>query len=810
LLLLTLAITAYAGWLIATKLEVNNTTEYFARGNDEILNVLDEFRDDFGRDDMFFVVVEGDIFTPAFIEKLDGLHKALETFDCELPESGLESGSPNAPMEAADKAVDDFGDFGDDEGWGDDAGWGDDEDEPDSAGSVVDEVISLINVRETVKTVDGILVRGLMETLPSAEDLPALRKRVLNDPTMVGAIIGKNGTHTALAVRTALMSEKSSNVLALALTDFVAEFDEPGFHVQLTGLPILNESLNSLSQEDMKRLVVLAMLVMGLVLVVLFRSPVGVIPPLMVVSLAMMWVLAGMAYFDTPMTLMTNILPAFLACVGLGDSIHLLSVYRDERVKGVAGQESIKRALASVGVPMTYTTLTTAAGLASFGFASTEAIQEMGIAGAVGVCLALLHTLVFLPIVLSLVGRDLKRTAESRANDRIDAFLWFTTNLSLTRARRARVLLGTVVLSLLSALGMYQLDVYHNPLIWFGDDSPVTVGMLTMDHEVGGTSSAHVLIESTREYGVRDLELLQGMEKLEDHIESYVHPKTNQHIVTNVLSMVDVVKESHRALHSGEPEDYRLPDDQRGAIDAVLMFENSGPDELSRLATTDLSKTHMTIRVMWMDASSYEPFREYLEEGIDRFIPKDGVSVKTTGSVYTILSVVGNLITDLLKSFGVALVAITVMMLVLLWDLRLGLISIVPNLIPIAVVMGFMGFVGIDIDMVNLLIASIIIGIAVDDTIHYLHQFKVGYSATGDVEKSIEHAVNHAGRALLSTSVVLTLGFSVYMASVLVSIQRFGLLVALACVVALLADLLIAPALLRLVYGRGRTPSEES
>jgi predicted RND superfamily exporter protein len=175
--------------------------------------------------------------------------------------------------------------------------------------------------------------------------------------------------------------------------------------------------------------------------------------------------------------------------------------------------------------------------------------------------------------------------------------------------------------------------------------------------------------------------------------------------------------------------------------------------------------------------------------------------------VFNLFSVVSALLTDLLRSFGAAFIAITVMMVMVLRDIKLGLIAMVPNLLPIVAVMGFMGYVGISIDISTLLIGSIAIGIAVDDTIHFLYQFKAHYRAHGDVDAAIGHAFAHTGRAMIMTSVILVAGFCVYMAATTYNLQRFGKLVGLTVVLALLIDLIFSPALLRTIY-RSRPKQE--
>jgi hypothetical protein len=561
----------------------------------------------------------------------------------------------------------------------------------------------------------------------------------------------------------------------------------------------------------MLKLIRLAFVIMAVLLFALFRHPLGVIGPLVVVGLAASWTLGAMAATGTPVTLITNIIPAFLACVGLGDSVHVQSVYKDARARGVKNHEAIVQAVGSTGLPIVFTTLTTAAGLLSFRFSTTQAIQEMGMAAAWGVTVALLHSVLILPVFLSFIkdGRLGKTTSEgSRKRDAFDALLDGCTALSSTPKRRVRTLLGGVVVVIIAAVGLSRLEVYHNPLAWIQDDQPVKVNLNDFDEHVGGTANVALMITTTGELGVKERDLLVGLEKLDAHIRQFRHPRTGEPIVTGVQSLVDIVKETNRALHAGDDAYYVLPDTQRGVSDVLLLFENASPDDLRRLVIADLSKSHMSIRVRWMDATSYIPFIEYLEAGIAEHIP-ESVEVNATGGVYSIVSVVGVLIYDLLRSFGVALIAVTLMMIALLKSLKMGAVAMVPNLVPLGMVMGFMGFSRIPLDMANLLIASIVIGVAVDATIHYLFQFQVRHQAGESVETAIQHTLDHAGRAIVSTSLILTLGFSAYLWSSMANIQRFGLLVGTACIFALFTNLILVPAFLRGIYGEEEAHAED-
>lgn len=866
----SLLLTVLSGWLVATRITVDTSVESFAATDSPARAVLEEYRDTFGRDDLFVVMVEGDVFTLDYLTRLRALHADLVALDVEVSSLGQRrgkkrapsgtaapstaaSGSTAGPSPAAPSGDDGFGDdgFGDraaaappgDDGFGagdDGFGAGDDgfgDAQTDdwagiAGGTVLEEVTSLINVRRTRATGDGIAVGRLLDPFPSFSGdadpaLAALKAEVLADPFLVGQVVGKRGQHSVIAIRTAFMAEADSHKVNRAIAEVVEKHAAPGFAVMTTGLPAISDVLNDMMMTDLTRLLGLSVLVMILVLGVMFRHVSGVLAPLAIVGLSAINTFALMALLGMPVTMLSNILPAFLFCVGIGDSIHLLSVYRDLRRDGREAHAGLIEAIATTGVPIFFTSLTTMVGLLSFKFASLDAIQDMGVAGAFGVMLAFVHSLLLLPVLLTFTPKAMfgARPAPPapvpgegpRPLDRTDRFLAFCRDLSgvagddgygpasarATRRRRNTLLVGLALVGL-SVGAMTLLRVWHNPLSWVPDASPAKQAFNTLDREVGGTANVQLLVDGTLEKGMRDAALLSGLERLQAHIEAYADAEVGP-IVGNAFSLLDVVKETHQALHGGSREQWRLPDTERGIADMLFLFSNAGPDSLRQLATIDLSRSQMTVRIRWLEATSYSGLVKHIDEGIARFIPAEA-RVQATGSVYTLVNTIRALIGDLLRSFGTAFAVITLIMIALLRSLKLGLIAMVPNLMPIVFIMGIMGALGIPIDMNNLLVASISIGIAVDDTIHMLHHFGDHLRRHGNVERAINHAMKHSGRAMVATSIVLMLGFFIYVGASMQNIQRFGLLIGLTAGMALLVDLIFSPALLRTFYRRVPAP----
>ena len=794
LLVAILATSAALAQQAATGLVIDPTSEGFLGKKHPAVKALRKLETNFGSDSIMQLVVRGEVFSLPYLTRLRALHGELASIDLEL--STTEEQAPPTPAAAPQPDDDAFADFGM-EGWEDEAG-----------GTVIDQVLSLINVRETQWRGGGLWVGGLLDDWPSAAQMPRLRDQVLSDPKLVGQVVGAAGTHSVVLVRMQKMSEGDRNRIYDKVVEIAERHHHRDFQVQVGGPAALDANLERVMMGDFRRQMGGGLLVILLLLFAIFRHPLGVLGPVLVVVQSALWTLGTMALFGVPMTLVSNILPLFLICVGMGDSVHIQSVYRDARQRGLDNTEAIVEAVATTGTPIFYTTLTTAIGLLSFHFASLGAIGDMGTFGALGVMTALLLSITLLPIVLTLNRTSLLGVRPQRSNrapDLLDRALELCSRATRDAPagagfgrRRVGLTVG-VLLAVASALFATRVYVHHDPLAWIPEGYAIKDAFVAIDEHVGGASSVALMITPDDGKGLRDRDLMLGLERLEQDLRAYDGTHHGEPIIGNTTGVLDVIRESHRAVHGGSREKYQVPGTQRGVADMFTLFENSAPDELKRLATVDLGHALMTVRVKWLDASSYGPLTRHIRAAVDRHL--GGLAdIMLTGGVFTVFSVIQNIISDLLRSFGVAMLVITIVMISLLRDIRLGLIAMIPNLMPILAVVGIMGLAEIPLDAGNLVLASIAIGIAVDDTIHFLHQFQAHFSVYGRVEAAITHAFRHTGRALVSTSVTLAGGFLVFLLSEMQNIRTFGVLLGLSIVLALLIDLLLCPALLRTFY----------
>ena len=639
----------------------------------------------------------------------------------------------------------------------------------------------------------------LLQPWPQAHELPALRARVLQEPNLVGNVIKASGTHSAVIVRAPALPQSDITQLYGAIKRLARAASGPEFEVVIAGVPALETELYRLLDADAAVLFSFSTVVITLVLLLTFRRPLRVLGPLLVILQAVAVTFGAMAMADVPITPVTNILSSLLICVGIGDAVHVQSCYRSARRRGADIEAALGYALASAGWAVVATSLTTMAGLLSFLTAALGSIRDLGLFGALGVLLMLVYSIGFLPLVLSFERKTEAIVPDGRAAyDLLDRFLALSSRIATHRATLPVALL----LALGAGAGLARLRVEHNALTWLPPRLELKAAFEDVDKHLGGSAELHLIIRPLQG-SIAAAALMRGLQRLEAHLRSYRDPRDGTAVVAHVDSLLDVLRESARAVRGGAPEHYRVPDDTRGITDLLTLFQASDPEDYRRLATIDSTATLMTVRVKWVEATRYISLREHVEKGVRQFLGEQA-QVKLSGSVYISHAIVVSLIEDMIRSVSTALLVITLILMTVLRSVRLGLLAMVPNLLPMLGLFGLMGALDWPLDMTNVLVASIAIGIAVDDTIHFLHHAGELLKRGHPVQEAIDHAFEQTGRALVTTSIVLCCGFGVFLGGQMANAQHFGALVAASVVLALLADLWVCPAVLRLAY-RSRT-----
>lgn len=782
-LLLILICTILAISQIKT-LQIDTSNEGFLHEDDPVLTTYNEFRDQFGRDDMTAIAIHSNnIFTVEFLQKLMELHDELEE---------------NVPH--------------------------------------LQDINSLINARNTYGEGDVLHVDDLLAEFPQTEaDLMQFKERVMSNPFYRNMLISEDGTLTSILIESSVyadsgdddllagfdedltaldpdaepeyLSDAESSRTVEAIKEIALKYDSDDFRVHVAGTQVITQTLKAFMMKDMQRFMKLAVCTVALCLLIMFRRVGGVVLPLLVVILTIIATLGIMSATGTMFKMPTTILPSFLLAVGVGDSVHILALTFYNLRHGMAKNEAIIAAFSHAGLALVMTTLTTAAGLASFSMAKVAPIADLGVFSSIGVVIALIYTFTFLPAALSLwplkIRTSEKTPERPTKSHRMDRLLNWVAAFSVKQYRPVLAVSLTIVV--VGIAGLMKVYFSHNVLTWLPDDLDVRKSTEVLDHELRGSVALELIIDTGRENGLYDREVLLSIEKLTGEIErDYAD---NVLFVGKTISLNTILKEIHQALHENKPEYYKIPDNARLIPQELLLFENSGSDDLEDLVDSQFRTVRVSFKVPWSDALLYVPFIEDVEQRFRaEFAEKklsegNDIDITVTGIMSLFGYMIHASIYSAAQSYGIAIVVVTLLMVLLIGEVRLGLISMLPNLAPIMTVLGILGWCSIPINMFTMLVGSIAIGLSVDNTIHFMTNFRKYFAETGDIDAAVHKALTTVGRALLTTSVVLSIGFFIFMFSYMNNLFEFGLFTGTIIILALLSNFFMAPALLRLVLG---------
>jgi len=765
------AVLLVAGALITQlpKIEIDTSTEGFLHEDDPVRVTYDAFRDQFGRDDRILIAIEPpQVFDLAFLEKLHALHEDIEN---EVPK--------------------------------------------------LQEVTSLVNARHTRGEHDELIVGELLEDWPrTPEALATVEKLALGNPLYRNLLLSADGRVTTISIETdaysslgvedddfggfgdtgdAAAAERrfitgaENAEIVEAIEAIVTRHQAPDFRIYTAGTPILVETLQRAMQTDMARFTLIAVAAIAGFLFLLFRRAGAVVLPLAVVILSLLCTLSIMAVAGAPIQIPTQILPSFLLAVGIGNSVHVFAIFFQRRRVGDDKEQAISFALGHSGLAIVMTSLTTAGGLVSFAAAELAPIAQFGIWAPVGVLLALVLTVVLLPALIAVFPMGAAPPAQEPESQATQRLLVRAGTFATDHA--TAIVLASAGLLAFSLVGAFQIRFSHYPVEWFPEGHYFRVSTERMDWKLKGSVFLEVLVDSGRENGLHEPALLDRIDDMRRHS---LRIQMRDVYVGKTVSLVDVLKEIHQALNENRPEFHAIPRDRTLVAQELLLFENSGSDDLEDVVDPPFRVGRFTMKVPFVDAIQYAAFLEAIDRDF-RQILGDGVGVTITGLLALLGRTFSAVIHSMAKTYLVAFLVITPLMVLLVGSLRIGLLSMIPNLTPILITLGVMGWFEIPLDGFTLLIGSIAIGLAVDDTIHFMHNFRRYYERSGDIRGSVRETLASTGQALLFTSLVLSTGFFLYMLASMRILFFFGLLTGFTIIVAFLADVLLAPALMTLV-----------
>ena len=766
LLLLLISLLTIFAFYEMRNLRMDNSNEAFFLEGDPTKLLLDKFRDTFGNEDFVYVLIEtGDFFEADTIRLIKKLAEDLEE---------------HVPY--------------------------------------VKDMKFLGNVEFVEGVEGGIEISDLIGKIPeTSEEMKLIKQRAMNEPLYLDNLISRDGKTAAILLECERYPDEKADPRKEIPPAVYKVLDNPEYadlEMYAVGTPIIDYEMDEISAREMSLFGRICLGLQMLILLWVARGVRGVVTPLLVVILSVFWTLGLVGVLDWTLSLMVMMLPVLLICVGIGDSMHIISEFQDQQSRGLARREAIVKALALVGIPCLLTSITTAAGFLSFCGTVIKPARELGIYSAIGVIMAFLLSLIMVTIVFSF-GKDKKKVSDlegsptwkvkekETSTDRNDVFDRVLKGIVFFNLKYPKAILGIfILLTVLSVSGYRLIEVETNSIGFISMDLPLRQAYDYVDSHMGGSMSMEIMLDTGKKDGIKKIEFLREMEALQNYINH--HPLTRK-----TTSVIDILKKMRRAVHENRMEYYTLPETSAQAVEYLFLYESSGGEGLDKQVSFNYDIARISAHTKSLNSKDVRTFTS----DIDRFVKENidpSIKVEYTGTMPWVKAMSDYVAQGQKRSFILAFLAITCMMIIVLRSFKLGLISMIPNVFPVLISLGLMGFLGIYMSLPLMIMSPIIIGVAVDDTIHFFMRYRREFERTGTYEKAAKATLSTVGRPIMFTTMTLVAGFSVFGLSNMYNVVHFGLFAAFAFLWALLADFFLAPAMMLLFKPLGEEKEIEA
>ena len=616
-------------------------------------------------------------------------------------------------------------------------------------------------------------------------------------------------------------------------------YQHPELERQFNFYPIGNASLVKLAVDDLKQAGVLLLgmvLVINLLLWTLFRSVSAVLWPQIAIGMSALFVVGTLGWLGLESSTLISLTVMLIVAVGVADCVHVMSSYVYFRERGHEHEPALSKAYGKTGLPILLTTITTMVGMGALTITGMPQFVMFGATSAAGVLLAFLYTLFLLPVLMDLWHPMAKPISTLAARGwrlwlaylawpivmlckliwlllwplRILAYhsglQWLASGIWLPHVLakipafvdQYKGLINFMFVSLfaLCLYGATQVKVDSNVAELSREGSPLRTAYTIVDEHMMGTGSLEILVNMQQSDALMQADILQTMDQLQRLIEN----KYAQHII-RTHSLANLVKDTHAIMQDGSDAYKTIPDDNIAVAQLLYLFNSSNPEERRALVNDDYSQSHISVQLRNAGSSEYAEFFEQVQIDIEQAFASHkaqypNMDVHVTGTLAMMMRLMDDMSNNQFKSLALAMVFISGLLVLTLGSVQAGLMSIIPNMIPATLAFGLMGLMGIPLDTDTLMIAPLIIGIAVDDTIHFITHYRMALAKHSDMRLALVDTIKQVGQAVTYTSLVLGCGFFMLSFSNYLGLAKVGAFGSLAIFVALLCDLLFFPALI--------------
>ena len=654
------------------------------------------------------------------------------------------------------------------------------------------ENLNVLSKNKQIKKLE--LVPFINQKPETEEDFSQLKQQLFKElPFFENLLFNKETqtVRTAVYMKTEIVNSAArKNFIYNTFIPLIKKFEEDNqLDVRVSGMPYIR-TLNAQNIVDEIGVFVLgAMVVTSLIFFLFFRSLRATFISMIIVLIGVAWSLGTLGWMGYEITVLTALIPPLIIVIGIPNCIFLINKYQQEVSKHGNQVKSLQQVIVKIGNATLMTNLTTASGFATFILTDSKLLKEFGIIASINVIGIFILSLLLIPIIYSFLPLPNKKHLNHLKNKTIDRLVgWMEKNV---RKRRINTYIISLVLLVASIIGIYQIRISGSILEDMPQKKEFFKDIMFFDNEFNGIVPLEILIDTKRKDGVLKLATLKRMDALGKSIESIPE-------LSPPLSVVNAMKYAKQAYYNGNPNYYKLPTAQENNfILSYLETKNSNQNLMKNYVDSTGQYARLTTYMKDIRTERMEEIKSDLEKEIKKIFPEDRYSVQLTGKSLIFLKGTKYLVKNLVLSLSIAIFLIALFMAYLFRSYKMILISLIPNLLPLIVTAGMMGFLGIPIKPSTILVFSIAFGISVDDTIHFLAKYRQELiDSKWKIQRSVYAALKETGVSMFYTSIVLFFGFSVFMISEFGGTVALGGLVSATLLFAMLANLVLLPSLL--------------
>ncbi len=638
------------------------------------------------------------------------------------------------------------------------------------------------------------VLNPLFEEAPTKqEEIEGIKEQLFEKlPFYENILYNKGGTlQTALYLKKDIVNTpKRADFINLVLIPLIEEFEaKNNLEVRVSGMPYIR-TLNSKNIADEMMIFVLgALLITAIIFFFFFRSFRATFITLLVVGIGVIWAFGFIGLLGYELTVLTALIPPLIIVIGVPNAVFLINKYQQEVKKHGNQAKSLQRVISKIGNATLMTNITTASGFATFVFVKSQLLREFGVLASINIVSIFILALLIIPILYSFMPLPQKKHLNHLEKR------WMGNVVSwmerMVKNQRITIYITSVVIIILSMTGLYMIRVSGSLIEDMPKAKQFYKDIKFFESEFGGIMPLEILVDTKKEKGVMKLSTLKRMEKLNETIESFPE-------LSKPISINNLVKYSKQAYYKGNPKYYQLPTSQEKTyIFSYTKNSTSNSGMLNNFVDSTGRYARITTFMKDIGTDKMDVIQDRLNAVIKKQFPEEKFSVTMTGKALVFLKGTNYLIKNLVISLSLAILLISIFMAWMFRSPQMILISLIPNMLPLLITAGLMGFFDIPIKPSTILVFSIAFGISVDDTIHFLAKYRQELLANNwKVKPAVYSALKETGVSMFYTSIVLFFGFLVFTVSSFGGTIALGGLVSVTLLLAMVSNLLLLPSLL--------------